>query len=250
MVDWSVEVESLSTGDFDAAYDLANMLRTESKSGLIASLYELSFARGVTEAALNYGVYLEKQGDLKSALTWYEKAFESGDTRAAVMIAQIHNDLENPLQALAWYRKSSDVPEGAVGHSRTARALFGPDEAISVLTKHSEVNAEAAAELVIGYDILTQDEGRELLESHWNRRVLDPQAYVVGVPLGNIYSRTGEHSRAESVYRETAKQGDAHAAFNLGIDILEVNREKAIKWIRKAKMMGDKRAKKWLKENQ
>lgn len=248
MVDWNLEVESLSAGDFDAAYDIANLLRSKSKSGLIAALYELSFAQGVIEAALNYGVHLESEGDLKSALEWYAKAFESGDKRAAVKIAQIHNDLDNPVLALDWYRKSEGAPQGLVGHSRTARALFQPDEAIAVLSEHSRDNSQVAAELVVEYDVLTQDEGRELLESHWNRRVLDPSAYLVGVPLGNLYSRSGEFSSAVSVYRETAKQGDAHAAFNLGIQLLSVNRDKAIRWIRKAKKMGDKRAKWWLKE--
>lgn len=246
----SAEVEELSRGNSDAAYNLANDLRSAPKSELIGVLYQFSFERGVTEAALNYATYLEGRGDRQSALLWFEKAFQCGDRRAAVAIAQIYNSFGNPASALEWYRKGSDVGEGAVGYSRTARLLQHYDEATAALLRHADRDVEAATELVTQHrGLLSAGDARDLLQAHWDRRASDASAYSAGVPLGNLLAEEGETDLAISIYREAAERGDSHASFNLGLELLESDRTEAMRWIRRARKQGDKRAKKWLKKN-
>lgn len=244
----AADLEFMKIGEPDGAYDLANDLNSARKKDLISALYEYAYAHGVVEAALNYGNHLEAIGQRNSAVDWYAKAYESGDARAAVLIGQILRKQGDLIGALNWYRKSESVPEGALWHSQVAAELGYVDEAIDVLNRNRLVNAQAASELVIEHDHLGKQEALELLTSHWERRDLDEDAYDVGVPLGNLLCDIGETEKALAVYEEAAMRGDAHASFNLGIELLETEKSEALFWIQKAKEQGDKRARKWLKK--
>lgn len=248
MVKRMVEIENalneILQGEITSVYNLANIFCNVSKAQLINTLYAYAYEAGVNESALNAGEFLESQGKLNAAREWYGVAFRDGDVRAAVLIAQLCEDRGDLREALVWYRKAREIPSVSAGYARVARALGFVDEAEALLWHHKDTEPEAAVELVLTSASLAREDAITLLRDHWARG-----HDGVGVTLGNMLCERGDVDEALRVYRVAAENGDAYAAYNLGIELINNNNDKeGYQWILRAQEMGDKKAKRWLKK--
>jgi tetratricopeptide (TPR) repeat protein len=82
------------------------------------------------------------------------------------------------------------------------------------------------------------DEGEEVLRAGAAADVAECM-----LPLANVLSRRGERAESERLYRRAFDLGDAHAAWNLALDLAEEGRlEEASDWRWKAAASGDEQA--------
>jgi TPR repeat protein len=245
---FSEVIEQVLEGSVDGLFELALLAHAEKKTDIEEQLHLQALARGKAESGMYLGYLYGKRRQLKKAERYYAAAFESGIEEAAVYLAVLLEKEDEFSRAATWYEKVSDLPRVPVLEARNLRALGHEQEADALIARRADDDPEAAVELVLYQDTLSDEEALQLLKAHWNRRSEDENSYLVGVTLGNLLCDFGSASEGVEVYEEAARQGDAHAVYNLGVEILDEDPEAAVRWIRTARRLGDKRARKWLKK--
>ena len=168
-----------------------------------AKWYQLAAEHGVAAAQFNLaGMYISGEGiaqDYTQAMRWYRLAAEQGDARAqfnlGVMYAKGEGVPQDAAEAAKWYRLAAEQGDGfaeiMLGHIYENGEGVTRDytESVKWYQRHAERHNDAHAQFEVG-----RIYGRMAEE--------DPSAYSI---------------QAARWFQLAAKQGYAHAQFNLGL---------------------------------
>lgn len=221
----------------ETLYNAANDLQRISKAEAIELLYQMAIDAGVTDALLNYGIFLWYEGKLKQAIPPLEQAYEADDQHAALTLGQIYFELNDAKTAITWFERSGDHPYLPVRLSRAYRSLGAENTALRILLEAKEENPEAAVELVLSGE-LEVDESIELLERHTDEGGVD-----VLIPLANLYGMKGRVADEIELLRRAVAAGEPNAVHNLGLALWQAgHRQEGRTLLKEAAQSGDQLA--------
>lgn len=201
-----------------------------------------------TSALMERAMSAEEASLFEEAEECYSQTYQGGEQWGAFMLAQLLESQGKRERAARWYEHSLGILGVLTRAARNLRALGRAEEANELIRQHAERDPEAAVDFV-GSDVLPLPDQFALLSGFWVERAANPENFVVSVSLGNVLCALGRNDLGKEIYQEAALNGDAHAAHNLGLELLEEDPQQALKWITKGMELGSKKSKKWLKQN-
>ncbi|NYD67637.1 hypothetical protein [Agromyces atrinae] len=194
------------------------------------------------QTGLRYIEALVADGALDEALIVCAEVWALGYPIGLTEAAWVHSELGDMRSAIASMTAAIDVLDGderlaAVGTVGCWRwQHFAEVEAESQLREGMYHYGSAWADLGNLLRVTGRvDEGTRVL-----REGAEAEELMCMLPYANILSRCGDLAGAELVYRRAYELGDAHAAWNLSLDLLAEGRDdEASEWRWKAAAGGD-----------
>lgn len=209
-------IDQILENDADGLFNAANDLQEITKNDAIEVLYTMAIEREVTEAYLNFGMFLTANNRTKEAMVQFILAHENGDPMAAVALGQAYLDAGNPSAAVNWLRKAGENPYAPLRLAQAYRALGNESSAVEVLLNGSSYSSEAATELITTTNELDLPTSIQLLEHHLDNGEVD-----VLIPLANLYSLLGQKDKEIELLRRSVEEGESNAMHNLGVALSE-----------------------------
>lgn len=228
-------IEMVLDGDPDGLFNTANDLQKMGKTDIIETLYLMAIERGVNEAYLNLGLFLNGLGRIKEAIPHYRRAFELDDPNAAVALGQAYFEIGKYADAVRWLKTAGTNPNAALCLAKSYRALGDITSATQALHEGSRYSHEAATELVTTTDELDTEAAIRLLERHLADGAID-----VLIPLANLYATAGNREKEIELLRRSVAAGEPFARHNLGVALSQAGESKeGFALLRQAAAAGD-----------
>jgi len=232
-------LEPVLTDEESAAWDAAVILAEQGRWDEALTPVRLIAASGRPDALMFLGLALEETGDICGARAMYHQAAELGDP-------------EGLLEVAFDFRETGDLAK-AIEFGQAAQAGGSRLAAAAVATWKFEQTHDLALEAdlragVSEYEAARTALGQIYLDTSRTESALSlyREGAALGeldclVPLANLLIDIYEElDEAEDVLRRGAADGDAHACHNLGLLLLDMDRDaEALVFLKQAIALGD-----------